>query len=381
MKKGYYLFPTYVKKNEKLSFVGVMNKMQMQVKEFSKWFNIKFMIIYAPDDWTKWRSKVCNKLLFWYSQDREYQEAIDLMKKPDFIYIRKVEADRKYMCFLKKLRKIFPKTKIIVEIPTYPYEKEAYSKWYRKISLLKDRKYRKQYKLYIDRFVIFSNHDIIFGVPTIKTMNGIDMSSIPVIGEKSNSFCDSLNILFIGFMQRQHGLERIIKGLRNYIDENKDNHIRFLFVGDGPELETYRKLANEYNLNRYILFMGKKEGSELDNICNEADIAVSPLGCYKTLTPDTRSSALKTREYLARGLPIITGCIEDIFEQYDCDFHIDFPNDDSDIDIKKVIEWYSNLIHKYGSRENLVQEIRKYSLQHIDNSSTLKPVIDFINSD
>lgn len=381
MKTGYYLFPTYVKRNEPLIFTGVMKKIDMQVKELSKWFDTEFKVIYAPSNWSWFQHKILNRLLVFSSQKREYEKTITEMADPDFIYIRKVEADRDYVRFLASLRRNFPRAKILVEIPTYPYEKEAYRKLRSKTGLLKDRIYRKKYKDYIDRFVVFSNDRIVFGVPAISTMNGIDVRSQKMIGEKSRKYKDSINLIFVGMMQPQHGLERIIKGLQAYYKGANTEDIRLLFVGDGPEYPYYSALAKKCGIERYIRFFGKKTGKELDDVYNNADIAICPLGCYKTLSAETRSSALKTREYLARGLPVVTGCIEDVFERNPSDFHLDFENDDSIIDVRRIVDWFKNLRRSYNSREILAKEIREYAFRYVDNASTMKPIIDYINSD
>lgn len=379
MKKGYYLFPTYVKRNESLVFTGVMNKMDMQVKELSKWFDIDFNVIYASSNGTMLKNKVINRLLVCSSLKREYDKIIDEMNNPDFVYIRRVEADHDYIEFLASIREKYPFTKILVEIPTYPYEKDAYRKLKFKIGLLKDRKYRKEYKNYIDRFVTFTNDNMIFGVPTIRTMNGINVESQKLIGEKPETYKATINIIFVGMMQPQHGLERIIKGLEEFNKKRHGYKIKLLLVGHGPEYDSYKLMSSQYGLDKYIKFFGKKTGKELDYIYDCADIAICPLGCYKTLSPETRSSALKTREYLARGLPVVTGCIEDVFEQYNCDYHIDFENNDTILDVEKIVNWYEKLMEKYQSRAEMASEIRNYAYEHVDNASTMKPIIDYIN--
>lgn len=379
MIKGYYLFPTYIKEGEPLIFTGVMNKMDMQVKELSKWFHTEFKVIYAPSCWTKFQHKVLNRVFVFYSQKREYDKAVSEMDSPNFIYIRKVEADKEYIDFLRKMRTKFPSSKIIVEIPTYPYERDAYKRLTSKINLIKDRVYRKKYKEYIDRFVTFTSDEFIFDVPTIRTMNGINVDSQKLIGEKPKDYQNAINLIFVGMMQRQHGLERVIRGIKEYYRNNPSTIVRCLFVGHGPEYEPYKSMTKQIGVEKYIKFCGKKSGNELDEVYDCADIAIAPLGCYKTLAPETRSSALKTREYLARGLPIITGCIEDVFEQFPCEYHIDFENNDSNINIQHVVNWYQQLMDKNASRLELASTIRNYAYLHVDNASTMKPIIDYIS--
>ena len=367
-----------MKKNEELVFTGVMNKIRMQVEELSNWFEIEFKVIYASEKWTCFQHKVLNRLSIFHSLEREYDSAIEEIQTPDFIYIRKVEADNSFLRFIKTLRERFPSAKIIIEIPTYPYEKDAYNKFYLKINLLKDKIYRNKYKDYIDRFVTFTDDDEIFGVPTIKTMNGIDVMAQKIIGEKHEKYEKSLTLIFVGMMQRQHGLERVIKGLKDYYYKSPDLKVFCLFVGNGPEYSKYKDLASKFCVDKYIRFFGTCTGEKLDEIYDCADVAIAPLGCYKTLACGTRSSALKTREYLSRGLPIITGCVEDVIEKFPCDFHIGFENNDSAIRIEEICDWYQSLMEKYESREKLALLIRDYAYKHVDNSSTMKPIVEYI---
>ena len=43
--------------------------------------------------------------------------------------MRRAVADRKYLQFWKKIKERFPQCKIIVEIFTYPYDKDEFAKW------------------------------------------------------------------------------------------------------------------------------------------------------------------------------------------------------------------------------------------------------------
>ena len=48
-----------------------------------------------------------------------------IIKDADFIYLRKPSAiNMGFIDFLKRVRKLNPKMKILLEIPTYPYDNE-----------------------------------------------------------------------------------------------------------------------------------------------------------------------------------------------------------------------------------------------------------------
>ena len=87
----------------------------------------------------------------------------------------------------------------------------------------------------------------------------------------------------------------------------------FHLVGDGSELPLYKKLVEEYGLERRVRFYGFLSGEPLSQVYNRADIAVSCLGMYRKGMD--RESSLKSREYSARGLPIIAVSPVDIFPE------------------------------------------------------------------
>lgn len=368
MKKGYYIACTD-SSGGMGKCVGVQKKINMQVKCLSEIFEIKWIKLreYPVSVW----GRFCRRLPF-FTIRRLYDEAFAEMETPDFVYIRRDILDRGYMGFLKQLRRKYPGCKIIMEVPTYPYKKEYY-----RVNMLpylmKDIYYRKEYKKHIDRFVTYSNDKEIFGVKTIQTMNGIDVKSVrPVCGDKSD---ESINLLFVGFMEKQMGLERIINGMSRHA--NKMN-VKLHFVGSGSKLKMYHDLADKLGLSSYIKFYGNLYGNELDEVYDKADLGISPCAMYKIGL--NCLSALKTREYLAKGLPFIGGCQIDVFENHPSDFYLEFANDSSPIDIGKVESFYNSLISKYQNKAALRDSVREYALKYVDNSVVLKPIIDYIAS-
>ena len=373
MKKGYYIFPCGYESTTK-EYSGVLKKIEMQCAELRKYFDVDYKLIFEKSP--KANIEKIIRRLPWVSANRDYDGLIEEFDDPAFVYIRRVTADKKFVAFLRKIKKKYPSCKIIEEIYSYPYEADEYQRFIDKPSLWKDRHYRKQLKLYVDRFVTYSDDKEIFGVKTINQMNGINVNSIPRIKRKDEKK-DTLDLIFVGYMQKHHGLERIIQGLRDYYNDNKQKRIVIVhLVGEGPEIALYKELTGKYNLSSKVIFHGKKYGEELDAVYDMCDVGISSLGFYKINIQV--SSALKSREYLAKGMPMINGNPTDVFEKYDCDFYKEFPNNDSPIDIDSVVAWYYALLEKYENAEKLSIAIRQYALEHIDNSVTIKPVRDFI---
>lgn len=373
MKKGYYIFPCGYESTTK-EYSGVLKKIDMQCTELRKYYDVDYKLIFEK----KPKAKIVKVIrrLPWVSANRDYDRLIEEFDNPAFVYIRRVTADKCFIAFLRKIKEKYPNCKIIEEIYSYPYEADEYRRLIDKPNLWKDRYYRKQLKLYVDRLATYSDDKEIFGIKTINQMNGINVNSIPRI-RRNEEKKETLDLIFVGYMQKHHGLERIIRGLRDYYNCDIQKRVVIAhLVGDGPETAFYRELTEKYNLSSKVIFHGKMYGEELDRIYDMCDIGISSLGFYKINIQV--SSALKSREYLAKGMPMINGNPTDVFEQYDCDFYKEFPNNDSFIDIDSVVSWYSTLLEKYGTTEKLSIAIRQYALEHIDNSITIKPIRNYI---
>ena len=97
-------------------------------------------------------------------------------------------------------------------------------------------------------------------------------------------------------------------------------------------------------------------------------------GRYKT--GNILSTSLKSREYLAKGLPIITGCKTDILTD-NFKYYIEFPNDSSNISFETIVSFYDELYKNKNKRE-LIKEIREYAKSKCDISKMVKPVKDYL---
>lgn len=132
-------------------------------------------------------------------------------------------------------------------------------------------------------------------------------------------------------------------------------------------------------MNWEIEFLcGYKTGDELDCLYQKVDIAVASLGLYRVGLQSV--SMLKTGEYMAKGLPIITASDIDILEDFDYPYNCKFSNDDTYIDITQMIRFYDSLYKKY-SKSQLANNIREYAFDLFDIGITLKPIIEYIRSE
>lgn len=265
-------------------------------------------------------------------------------------------------------------SKILYEIPTFPYDMELTSNFIARIDLGIDRIFRKSIKKYVDKVITYSNHKRIYGVSTIRIINGIVVDKVKLAeGDDSHQ---TINLIAVGIYQKAHGYERVIRGLHEYYKANGEREIFLHMVGYGEQLEFYQNLVKELNLQNRILFYGKKSGKELDEIYEKMDIALSCFGFYKN--DIEKSSALKVREYLARGLPIVTGCYEDVRDIKETNYIFTFPNDNTVVSIERIVQFYDGIYKCNRDRKEIHKEIRKYAEEVIDTKITMRPIIKYL---
>lgn len=366
MQKGYYIYCS-----SKARYIGVDKKIDNQIRVLNQRFHCEKIVV-EREDYNIIKSIIWR--LPFGSFGRHYKSAYDKIQNPDYIYIRFVPIDKKFLCFIKKLREKFPLCKIIIEIPTYPYMWELISSITMFPFFIKDRLYGIWLKKYVDRIVTYTEDNMLLGIPTICIMNGIIVDSIKRVTQRARSN-DEIVLLAVAAFQKSHGYERCLKGLAKYKKRN-ERKVRILFVGDGKELNYYKWLTKKLSLENDVTFYGTMIGKDLDDIYDLADIALGSFAAYKVKL--YRSSALKIREYLAKGLPVASGCYEDAFEHGGKEFFLQFPNDKSTIDIGNIVQFYKNLYESGVSREDVHNNIREYARRSLDMSVVMQPIINYI---
>lgn len=369
--KGYFIF------FERKDMYGVRKKIAGQVKALSVFSEVEIINVEMRNE--SKLLKIQSRFPFWgYGYD--YATVLGKLSNPDYIYMRHTLVDQDYISFLRAVKQAFPNTKVVVELYTYPYDKDFYLRKTTWPLYIKEVLFRGQLRKYVDRFVTLTDDDEIFGVKTIKTVNGIDLDTIHV-RPRDEKTEDTIRLISVAVMQKHHGFERLIEGLHQYYEGGGTRNIIYTVVGDtvGPEVEKYIKLANRYGLADHVLFAGQKRGEDLETLMQLADIGICSLGSYKLGIE--ASSQLKSREYLATGMPMLTGCKIDVLEKSSFPYYVEFPNDPSPIDIQRVVDFYDRIyIKSKKSRNEIAKEIREFAEKTVDIRNVMEPVHEYIVS-
>jgi glycosyltransferase involved in cell wall biosynthesis len=135
--------------------------------------------------------------------------------------------------------------------------------------------------------------------------NSIDLEKFSTLPPNN---LDGIRLVFVGSPgQSWHGVDRIIL-LAKHIPE-------FEFHVVGPIYESDNSCYQPKN----VFFYGEIYGMKLNEIMLQMDIGISSLGMERIGL--TEASPLKTRQYLALGLPVISG-IRDSAIQRSEDFYL-----------------------------------------------------------
>lgn len=352
---------------------GIKEKIRQQFDLFRK-AGIE-MFFYYPNTANKFYRYV-NRMPF-FRDNFSLPEKI--VREADFIYLRKPSAiNMGFIDLLKRVRAINPKMKILLEIPTYPYDNEIQGlvrvtlKW-------KDQYARKKLKDYVDIVLTYSDDKEIFGIKTINISNGVDAIKLSEAVKRYPHPEDSkIRFMACAKFNLWHGYDRAIEGLYQYLQKPGANrNIEIEMVGDGSSTESYRQLVERYGLQDYVIFHGKKQGDELVKAYSICDIGLDSMGRHRSGV--YYNSSLKGKEYCAYGLMIVSGVETELDHAEDFEYYYRIPADDSPVDFEQILSFYQR---KVGNRKDSVRsQIMKYAIDHFSMGVVFQPVIDFICKD
>ena len=120
-------------------------------------------------------------------------------------------SSREFINFLRMFKRQNSCAKIIMEIPSYPYDNE-YQSHELYFALRKDIKYRNQWRDYVDYIADLSGEKEIFSIQTLPIINGVDIDSLKTRRPSFNPE-EPIHLIFSAFFGPWHGCDLLLKGL------------------------------------------------------------------------------------------------------------------------------------------------------------------------
>lgn len=370
-KKGYYVAYVNDKNKDIALSSGVYKKIKNQCKVLNKHYNVELDTYYKDNNkdnnmWEKIRKRLpLTYINYKWKYNGQYDDA-------DFLYIRRVIHDRSFIRFLKKIKKRNKDVKILYEIPTFPYDYEM--KGVKNIPFkLKDKWYRNKLSKYVDKIIITAdNADEVFGIDTINIPNGINFNNIRLSNYDIKD--EEINLIEVAVPSFWHGYDRILKGIGEYYCNNGKRNIILHMVGDGVSIPLYKRIIKDYGIENHVILYGNKYGKDLDKIYDKCSIGIDHLGGHRKKI--NKISSLKSREYFAKGLPIVTSVNID-FIPSDYKYQLMLPSNDEPIDINKIINFHDEIFLK-NNYYNIKEEIRNFAKANCSIEQTMKPIINYL---
>lgn len=268
----------------------------------------------------------------------EYKSIADYVihQHIDFVYMRSNHNANPFTIrMLCRMRKAG--IRVVMEIPTYPYDQE-YITPFMKAELLIDRCFRRRLARQLDAIVTFTDDPVIFGAPALQISNGIDFDAIPV-KRYHNDLSRELHLIGVAEIHYWHGYDRLIHGLVDYYRETQTYKVYFHIVGEltgERERQEILPAIATHHLEPYVIFHGKQSGEALDRLFEQCDFGIGSLGRHRSGIDKIKT--LKNREYAARGIPFTYSETDTDFDQMP--YVLKVPADESPLDIKEIINFF-----------------------------------------
>jgi glycosyltransferase involved in cell wall biosynthesis len=208
-------------------------------------------------------------------------------------------------------------------------------------------------------------------LPGCAIPNGILVRNIPFSGS-APYHGDVLNLLFLANQfETWQGLDRVMKGLQKYSSGKPFLHLTV--VGNVPRALIALSSQSCGNLRFKVDFAGRLYGHKLEEIYKRTHIAISSLALFRKGMQE--ACALKTREYIARGLPFVIGHRDP--DLVDADgFFLSVPADSEPVHMDEVVTFSERVL----TRKGLCGYMREYAEERLDWKIKMQKMWDFLKT-
>jgi len=208
------------------------------------------------------------------------------------------------------------------------------------------------FRVYSDKiFVVGNGTDVNLFKPINRSKAKTDIGLNP----------DFLYVGFIGNFAIWQGLGTLLNAIPQILKKGGD--VRFIMVGDGPEMNKIRKKVSQFN-NKAVILTGTVPYKEAGKYISAFDIGVAPF--IRERNESIGLSPLKIRDYAACGVPIITTRISGLEIVEKKGFGLLVAPDDSEALSEAIIKLIENpaLRDKMGKRGREVAE-KEFSWENV----------------
>lgn len=186
--------------------------------------------------------------------------------------------------------------------------------------------------------------------------NGVDTKLFHY--EKDENLKKQLNIkeddkvvTCVAALDRKKGQYNLIEAAY-LLKQQGINNMKFIFVGNGPEYDKYKKAIESYDLTDEILMVGFKNKKEITQLLNISDLFVLP--------SNFESFGIVTIEALACGVPVVAsnvGGIPEIINSDELGVLVE-PND-----VTMLKSAIMNSLNKSWNKETLIKRAEEFSIE------------------
>lgn len=355
---------------------GVPKKIMSQCKALKSRFQVELIYYHGGQVWLRSLSDGQIRALGSARSKLDVLRlAAQILEKNGYgcMYIRYPRSDYLFLRLLKAAKRLG--IRIAMEIPTYPYDMEGHETLKGRLINGLDRFFRNYLHRYVDRIVTYSDDREIFGIKTINTINGVDFETVTA-DETPIDVKERIDLIAVSAMFRVHGYDRLIRGLSEYYRNGGTRNVVLKLVGKGDAYAGYKQLVEEFGLETHVVFCGTLYGEALDEAYRGSAAGVNSLAIHRQGL--VKESTLKTKEYAAKGLPVISSSYVDAFsaEGNALYAHVVSP-DETPVDVTALVD-FIDCLYESGSVSALRGRIREDARNTCDVHTTMKGVADFL---
>ena len=123
----------------------------------------------------------------------------------------------------------------------------------------------------------------------------INQEKLKILKEKLKLNLNDIVLLFVGRVASEKDIEFLINNHSKILKNNKN--VKLLIVGDGPDLENYKKLSKKQKIEDNVIFTGKVSWDDIPLYYSLSDIFVT--------ASHTETQGLTVVEAMAASIPVV----------------------------------------------------------------------------